>query len=525
MTALHDWTAPDPAKPALIEAETGKVLSYGELARDARRIAAWLIQAGLAAGDGIAMLMENREELIELACGARLGGLYYTCISTQLAPDEIRYIVQDSGSRLLLVSRATAPKIEALVGAGSLPGVQCFCVDGATAGFADYRAALARFDGSAPLPERPLGRDLLYSSGTTGRPKGIRRPMTPFADRDKPDVEVEGWRRSFFFDDSSVYLSTAPLYHAAPLRYVMRTLGCGGTCVVMRKFDPEAALSLIQTYRATHTQWVPTMFVRLLKLPEDVRRRYDLSSQRVAVHAAAPCPVDVKHAMFDWWGDVLYEYYAGSEGAGATSIGPLEWRAHPGSVGRAMVGKIHILDDEGRELPTGEAGGVYFSDVPKFAYLNDPEKTRGAHNDRGWATYGDIGYLDAEGYLYLCDRRTDLILSGGVNVYPQEIESVLVQHPAVEDAAVIGVPDEEFGEVPKAVIRLRDPALASSAMAEEIAGFCAERMSRLKLPRSIVFEAALPRLETGKLLRRVLKDRYREAPQAGHVVRPPARTA
>jgi acyl-CoA synthetase (AMP-forming)/AMP-acid ligase II len=519
MKTLHDWATQYPAKPALIEGGAARVVTYGELVRRAERAAAWLVDTGLNAGDGITLLLENRPELIELACAARQAGLYYTAVSTHLAPEEIRYIVQDSGAKVLVVSAATLPLLEALDKSG-LPGVSCFVVGEATSGAQSYEAALLQQE-EAPVPlERPVGRDLLYSSGTTGRPKGVRRPMTSYAERNKPDLEVEAWRRNFAFDEHAVYLSTAPLYHAAPLRYVLRTLDSGGTCVVMAKFEPQAALSLIAQYRVTHSQWVPTMFVRLLKLPEDVRKRYDLSSLRVAVHAAAPCPIHVKRAMLDWWGDIVHEYYAGSEGAGATSIGPLEWREHPGSVGRAMSGKIHIVDDEDRELPPNEIGRIYFSGVATFAYLNDPEKTRGAYNDRGWATYGDVGYVDEDGYLYLSDRRTDLILSGGVNVYPQEIENLLGQHPAVEDVAVIGVPNEEFGEVPKAIVQLRDPALASSDLARELVQFCGERMARLKLPRSVVFEPSLPRLDNGKLLRRVLKDRYREAPDAGYVVRP-----
>lgn len=518
MKTLHLDATSGSDRPALIAAETGATVSHAELAHRAERLAAWLIDLGLEPGDGIALLLENRVELIELACAARLAGLYYTAISTQLGVDEIRYIVVDSASRLLVVSNATKDRAETVATEGS--AVQCFTVDAATPGFASLTDAISRIAQPARLPERPRGRDLLYSSGTTGRPKGIRRALAPFAERDRVEADVASWRRDFSFDAQAIYLSTAPLYHAAPLRYVMRTIDCGGTSVLMAKFEPEAALGLIEKYRVTHTQWVATMFVRLLKLPESVRLRYDLSSQKVAVHAAAPCPIEVKRAMFDWWGEVIHEYYAGSEAAGATSIGPQEWLAHPGSVGRAMVGKIHIVGDDGTELAAGASGGVYFSGVPRFAYLNDPEKTRSAYDERGWATYGDIGYLDPEGYLYLLDRRTDLILSGGVNVYPQEIESVLVQHPSVEDAAVIGVPDEEFGAVPKAVVQLRDPNLAGAAMAQGLIDFCAERLARMKLPKTIVFETSLPRLETGKLLRRVLKDRFRETPEAGYALRP-----
>ncbi|MGN5477421.1 AMP-binding enzyme [Cupriavidus basilensis] len=332
-------------------------------------------------------------------------------------------------------------------------------------------------------------------------------------------MEVQAWRRAFGFDENTVYLSTAPFYHAAPLRYIMRTLDVGGTCVAMAKYDAEAALGAIERYRITHSQWVPTMFVRLLKLPDETRQPVrplvdeDRHPRRRAV------PVHIKQAMLDWWGDVLYEYYAGSEGAGSTAIGPLEWRKYPGSVGRASAGMIHIVDENGAELPPNAVGLVYFSGVATFAYHNDPEKTRSAYNDKGWATYGDLGYVNEEGYLFLSDRRADLILSGGVNVYPQEIESVLMEHPAVADAAVIGVPDAEFGEVPKAVVELREGTPARPELAQEIADFCQGKLGRLKLPRTIVFNEPLPRTPTGKLLRRELKDRHRAQPGSGHAVR------
>ncbi|HQQ70482.1 MAG TPA: AMP-binding protein, partial [Alicycliphilus sp.] len=315
------------------------------------------------------------------------------------------------------------------------------------------------------------------------------------------------------------YLSPAPLYHAAPLRYTLRALELGGRAVIMERFDAEAALALIARHRVTHSQWVPTMFTRMLKLPEELRRRHDLSSHRVAIHAAAPCPVDVKRAMLDWWGDILMEYYAGSEGCGTTMISSPEWRARPGSVGRATTGELHIVDDQGQELPAGEIGQVYFSGGGRFSYLNDPDKTRQAINERGWVTYGDIGYVDAQGYLFLSDRRADLILSGGVNLYPQEIENALARHPEVLELAVVGVPHPDLGEVPLAAVVLRPGAEASQAMARAIADKAAEVLSRIKLPQRMVFVEALPRLETGKLLRRRLKEQYRDQPQAGFALR------
>ena len=296
-------------------------------------------------------------------------------------------------------------------------------------------------------------------------------------------------------------------------------LELGGSAVIMERFDAQSALELIERHRVTHSQWVPTMFTRMLRLPEELRRRHDLSSHRVAIHAAAPCPVDVKRAMLDWWGDILMEYYAGSEGCGTTMINSAEWRLRPGSVGRATTGQLHIVDDQGRELPAGEIGQVFFSGGGTFSYLNDPEKTRQALNEQGWFTYGDIGHVDADGYLFLSDRRADLILSGGVNLYPQEIENALARHPDVQELAVVGVPHPDFGEVPLAAVVLRPGAEPSPATARAIAGQAAVVLARLKLPQRMVFVESLPRLETGKLLRRKLKEQYRDAPQAGFALR------
>ncbi len=517
MTAFVAWAARQPEKPALIEAESGRVVTFGELAQRAQRLAQWLVSQGLQAGEGVALLLENRIELLELALACRLAGVYYTAVSTHLAPAEVAYILRDSEARAVFVSASTQGL---LTHGDDAAALRCFSVDPGVAGCVELAPVLAAFAPQGDLPSRPGGRDLLYSSGTTGRPKGVRRPLVPFEQREQLEPEVQGWKKAFFFDEHSVYLSTAPLYHAAPLRYVVRTLCVGGTCVVMGKFDAQAALAAIERYRVTHSQWVPTMFSRLLHLPADVRQGYDVSSMRMAVHAAAPCPVAVKQAMLDWWGDVIYEYYAGSEGAGSTFISPQQWRAHPGSVGRPLSGQLHILDDEGRELPPGEVGRIYFSGVATFEYLNDPEKTREAYNERGWATYGDIGHVDAEGFLYLSDRRADLILSGGVNVYPQEIENALALHPAVADVAVVGVPDPDLGEVPKAVVSLKAGHVPGQALADELVTWGARHLARLKLPRTVVFEPHLPRLETGKLLRRVLKDRFRQDPGAGYTSRP-----
>ena len=520
MIVMQDFfgrAAAAPERVVLVMAETGALHTAGEVAHSALRMAQWLHAQGLQAGDRFAVVLENRVEILALALAARQAGLYAAVLSTHLTPSEVAYIVLDCGARLLVASHKTLPQLAELQATHSLP---CWTVDEATPQASSLRDGLADLQrASADFHDRPLGRDLLYSSGTTGRPKGVLKPLQPSHLRGQADPEALGTARLMGMDERTVYLSTAPLYHAAPLRYTLRVLEMGGQAVVVERFDAEQVLALTDRYRVTHSQWVPTMFSRLLKLPEEVRRRYDLSSHRMAIHAAAPCPVDVKRAMLDWWGDILMEYYAGSEGCGTTMINSADWRLRPGSVGRPITGQLHILDDDGRELPAGEIGQVYFSGGGQFRYLNDEEKTRQAINDRGWVTYGDIGHVDDEGYLFLSDRRADLILSGGVNLYPQEIENDLVRHPDVQEVAVVGVPHPDFGEQPLAAVVLRPGAEASQTAARAIAARAAEVLAKMKLPQRMVFVDALPRLETGKLLRRKLKERYRDEPQAGFALR------
>jgi long-chain acyl-CoA synthetase len=321
-------------------------------------------------------------------------------------------------------------------------------------------------------------------------------------------------RELYGFDERTVYLSTAPLYHAAPLKFNLAVQACGGTSVVMQRFDAEQALACIERYRVSHSQWVPTMFIRMLKLPDAARRRHDLSSHRLAVHSAAPCPVEVKERMLEWWGPIIHEYYSGSESIGLCAITPQEWLKHKGSVGRPVRGALHIVGDDGREVPAGKSGLVYFETATSLMYHNDPEKTARAHNERGWATMGDIGHVDAEGYLYLTDRRDYVIISGGVNIYPQECENVLETHPKVADVAIFGVPNEEFGEEVKAVVVAQDPASAGPALERELIDYCRSRISTLKCPKSVDFVARLPREPTGKLMKKQLRDQYRAAAHA-----------
>ncbi len=515
MAQLARWAARNPQKIACHFPGSGEALSYGELDARANRVAQWLVGLGLRPGEGIAVLLENRPEFFEIAYGIRRAGLYYTPLSIHLRPREVAHVLQDSGARLLLVSPALAELAAALVAEGAVGERMRFALAEGLPGYEGYEAALARYPAPAPLPERPVGRVFLYSSGTTGLPKGIRRPLLPPTDHDKPEADMS-WKTLYGFGEDTVYLSPAPLYHAAPNGYCMRTLNEGGTVVVMGKFDAAAALAAIEQYRVTHSQWVPTMFVRLLALPEAVRRRHDLSSHRCAIHAAAPCPLPVKRAMIEWWGPILREYYAGSEGIGTTVIDSATWLRKPGSVGQPIPGiTVHITDEAGKELPPGETGQIWFEGGPRFAYHNDSGKTAAAYNARGWATLGDLGWLDEEGFLYLSDRRADLVLSGGVNLYPAETEAVLAQHEAVAECAVVGVPHPEFGEQLHAVVVLREGMAASPALRDELIAFCRERLSALKAPRSLEFAGELPRSEAGKLLRRVLKERYLEPPRAG----------
>ena len=503
---LHAWAARTPDKSALLFPQSGGEESFASLDAAANRLAQALIGLGLDAGDMIAVLLENRPEIFTIAWAARRAGLYYAMLNTHLRPRELAYLIEDSGARLLITSSALLAEV---------PGearrrVPVILVDGdAGARALSLAALIAPYAAGAPLPERPIGREFLYSSGTSGLPKGILHALLPADQRGRPQPGERGIEMALRLGAENIYLSPAPLYHAAPHAYSLFVLSRGGSVVVLEKFTPEAALAAIARYRVTLSQFVPTMFIRLLALPAEVRARYDISSLRRVIHAAAPCPVHVKEKMIAWWGPILVEYYAGSERIGLTLIEPEDWLTHKGSVGRAVVGEIHILDEDGRELPPGEVGGIWFANVPRFAYHHAPEKTASSFNERGYATYGDLGMLDAEGYLYLSDRRSDLILSGGSNVYPAEIESVLLEHPLIADAAAVGIPDPDLGEVVLAVVQ---PVAAPESIGltpEAVIAFCRERMATVKCPRVAVFMEKLPRTPTGKLLRRELKEKYR----------------
>ncbi len=500
-----------PDKPAVVMAGSGRVLTYRELDEGSARLARHLHEAGLRRGDVVALLATNGPRVFEVYWAAQRSGLYVTAVNHHLTADEVAYVVSDSGAKALVVS---ASPLAAEVG-GLVPGVEVrLAYDGPVPGFDDYDTALAGLS-AEPLPDQPRGADMLYSSGTTGRPKGIR-PALPERKVDEPgDPYVAVFGMMYRFDADTVYLSPAPLYHAAPLRFSATIQAIGGTVVVMERFDPEGALAAIERYRVTHSQWVPTHFVRMLKLPEDVRRRYDVSSLRVAIHAAAPCPPEVKRAMIDWWGPVLHEYYAATEGAGITFIDSAQWLEHPGSVGRGgILGDVRICDDEtGAVLAPRQVGTVYFErETVSFEYHNDAEKTRAARHPEHetWATTGDLGYVDEEGWLYLTDRKAFTIISGGVNIYPREAEDVLALHPAVLDVAVIGVPDPEMGESVLAVVSPAAGAEPGPALERELIEHVKAHIAAFKAPRRVVFTDDMPRTPTGKLVKQTLRDRYRE---------------
>lgn len=513
---LGDFAALTPDKPAVINATNGSMLSYRELDERSARLARYLHEQGLRRGDHVAMLLENSVHCFEFAWAALRSGLVFTAVNRYMTPAEAAYVIQDCDAKVLLSSHAMQATAAPL--AGLLPAhVQRLMAGAPLAGWQDYEAALAGVS-PEPLAEQWLGNTMLYSSGTTGRPKGVLRTITGSLVSDGPSAASQVMMQRYGFGTDMVYLSPAPLYHAAPLGYSINTQFSGGTVVFMEKFDALAALELVERHRITHSQWVPTMFIRLLKLDEADRRRFDLSSLRVAIHAAAPCPVEVKRRMIEWWGPIIHEYYGGTEGNGLTAIGPDEALERPGSVGRAVVGKLHICDEEGSELPVGKDGIVYFErDELPFHYHKDPERTDAARHPvhPNWTALGDIGHVDADGYLYLTDRRSFMIISGGVNIYPQAIEDALVLHPLVADAAVIGVPDAEMGEAVKAVIEPEQGVAADAALAAEFVEFLRGKVARYMVPRSVDFIDRMPRLPTGKLYKKALRERYAQGAASG----------
>lgn len=495
-----------PNKAAYIMANSGDVITYAELDKLCNQGAQLFQSLDLNTGDHIAIHMENNVHFMAIVWAAQAAGLAYTAVSTHLRDKEIAYIINDSHAKVLISSKALAPlalKIYPL-----LKNIaQCFMVNGCIDGFISWEEEIDK-QPNKPTTNNTGGVQMLYSSGTTGNPKGILPSQNGLKiDQIIPAMEI--LRQAFGFNDSTIYLSPAPLYHAAPLTYNTITMYGGGTCIIMEKFDPERSLQLIEQYKVTQSQWVPIMFVRMLRLPEDVRKRYDLSSHKLAIHAAAPCPEEIKHQMIDWWGEIIFEYYGGTEGIGFTALNSQQWLAHPGSVGYPLNSELKLLDDDGNEVPQGEIGDIYFVGASeKFCYYNAPEKTAKSLTPEGWGTLGDTGYLDKDGFLYLSDRKDFMIISGGVNIYPLEIENKMIMHEEVADIAVFGINNAEFGQEVKAVIQPLVWPVDEEALERRIKEWTLGQLSSIKTPRSIDFIKELPRLENGKLYKRYLQQQY-----------------
>ena len=504
--AIHAIETPD--KPAFIMASSGQIVTYAELDRRSNRLAHYLRDQGLGRLAHYSIFMENNDRFIETCAAGTRAGHYFTCINSFLKADEVAYILDNSESEILITSTsrletamaalADCPRIKAvLLVDGPGDGGMVTNLDDAVGGFPD-----------TPIADERIGTPMLYSSGTTGRPKGVLRPLP-----DEPATEelplMKFLSGLWLYRKDMVYLSPAPMYHSAPQAAVALAIRAGATVIVMEKFDPEQYLSLIEKYRVTHSQLVPTMFSRMLKLPEEVRTRYDLSSLETAIHAAAPCPVQVKHDMIKWWGPVIHEYYGATEGLGFSACNSEEWLAHPGTVGKVLFGELKVLDEDMNPSPPGQPGTLWFKSGSDFEYFNDPDRTLADRSPDGtMSTVGDVGYIDEDGFMYLTDRATFMIISGGANIYPQECEDLLITHPKVADAAVFGVPNEDLGEEVKAAIQLMPGQQPGPETEAELIAFCRENLASIKCPRSIDFEAELPRLPTGKLYKRLLRDRY-----------------
>jgi long-chain acyl-CoA synthetase len=497
-----------PLQPAFIMANSGEAVSFAELEARSNRLAHLFRNRGLKRLDHYAIYMENNSRYLE-ACGAgERAGLYYTCINSYLTGSELAYIIANSESRILITSVA---KLEvAREALKQCPKVElCLVVDGAgesdrIVGLREATRGLPR----TPIEDEYIGTAMLYSSGTTGRPKGILRPLPEQPPTQQLPI-FDFLQKLWQYREGMIYLSPAPLYHSAPQAAVNLAIRMGGTVIIMETFDPERYLALVEKWGVTHSQLVPTMFSRMLKLPGDARARHDLSSLEIAVHAAAPCPASVKDDMIQWWGPIIHEYYGATEGLGFTACNSAEWLAHRGTVGRVLLGDLHILDEDMKPCPVGTSGTVWFKTATPFEYFNDPNKTREARSpDGSMSTVGDVGYVDSDGFLHLTDRKTFMIISGGVNIYPQECENLLITHPKIADAAVFGVPNPDLGEEVKAVVQPMPGIPSGPDLAEELIVFCSQSLSRQKVPRSIDFEAELPRLPTGKLYKRLLRDRY-----------------
>lgn len=495
-------------QPAIIMANSGETITFGELEARSNRIAHLLRAQGLQRLDHYAIFMENHPRYIECCSAGERTGLYYTCINSYLTAEELAYIINNSESRVLFTSRAKQDV--ALEAIKSCPDIKLVVIvdgPGTDDNVVNLEEAVSGYP-ETPIADEYVGTSMLYSSGTTGQPKGILRPL--------PE-EPAGHKLPVFhflstlwqYRADMIYLSPAPLYHSAPQAAVGMAISMGGTAIIMERFDPERFLQLVEQYQVTHTQLVPTMFSRMLKLPEDVRHKYNLSSLEFSVHAAAPCPVQVKEQMIEWWGPVIHEYYGATESLGFTSCNSEEWLTHKGTVGKVVLGVLHTLDDDMQPCAIGDIGTLWFETANPFEYFNDPQKTAEVRSDdQKMSTVGDMGYIDEDGFVYLTDRKTFMIISGGVNIYPQECENLLIQHPKVSDAAVFGVPNVDLGEEVKAVIQVMPGEEADAALAHDLVAYCREHLAAMKCPRSIDFIDEMPRLPTGKLYKTGLRDSY-----------------
>lgn len=509
-------------RPAFIMASSGESMSYAQLESRSNRLAHLLRAQGLQRLDHYAVFMENNRYFIESCVAGERTGLYYTCINAYLAPQELAYVINNSEAAVLITSREKLPAARQAL--AECPKVKlCLVVGGFDGGAPDHvgSARLVDFDEAVasypdiPVADEWLGTAMLYSSGTTGRPKGVLRPL-PENPPSQPLPLFHFLNGLWQCEEGMMYLSPAPLYHSAPLANVSLVIRNGGTAVIMEHFDPQHYLALLAQYRITHTQLVPTMFSRMLKLAPEERAKADTSSLKIAIHAAAPCPAQVKEQMIEWWGPIIHEYYGATEGLGFTACNTAEWLAHRGTVGRVLLGDIHIFDEQMQPVPKGESGEIWFKTATPFVYFNDPERTALTRSPDGtMSTVGDMGYLDDDGFLHLTDRSTFMIISGGVNIYPQECENLLITHPKVADAAVFGIPNADLGEEVKAVVQPLPSVAHTPELEAELIAFCRDHLAHMKCPKSIDFTAQLPRLPTGKLYKRHLWDAY----WAGHASR------
>lgn len=501
------FAAANPDKAAVIMG-SGTTVTYGELESRSAQLAHYLSSVGIGAGGHVALLAENHPRFFEIYWGVVRSGAYLTAVNRHSSAEEVAYLIADCDATVMISTAAMADKAAEAIATAPRRDRRHLLIGAHRDGFEDYDAAVAGFPTTAPL-DQPRGDVMLYSSGTTGRPKGIQRKLSGLQIDDPASRSGSG--NFFGLSESAVYLCPAPLYHGAAIQWSASVHASGGTVVVLEKFDTAQMLRVIERDQVTHMQVVPTMFVRLLKLDESLRRSYDLSSLQFVVHAAAPCPVEIKRRMIEWLGPIVHEYYAGTEGVGMTFISAEEWLRHPGSVGRAVMGTLHVCDEFGAEQPAGEPGVAYF-ELPgsRWEYHGDSGKTRSArHPDHeDWATYGDVGYVDEDGYLYLTDRHAFMIISGGVNIYPAEIESALVEHDKVTDAAVFGLPDPEMGQFVQAVVQLDDSVVPTAEIEEELRTYLRSRLAGFKVPRAIDFRDDLPRQPNGKLYKQPLREEY-----------------